>query len=64
MKHRIYKEFVHFYKFIFNKKMIKFFFWLIGAILIIFHNKLQKKSFEKIIIWKNYFGEKGHARLM
>jgi hypothetical protein len=25
---------------------------LIGEILIIFHNKLQKKSFKKLFIWK------------
>jgi len=60
MKHKICKEFVHFYKFIFNKKTIKIFFWFIGAILIIFHNKLHKKS----LIWKSYVGEKEHAKLM
>jgi cytochrome b6 len=32
-----------------NLKMIKKKYWVIGAILIIFHNKLQKKSF----IWKS-----------
>jgi hypothetical protein len=34
--------------------MIKNFFWLIGAILIIFDNKLKKKSFmyEKVILWE------------
>ncbi len=63
-KLKICKEFVHFYKFIFIKKIIKKKIWLIGAILIIFHNKLQKKSFKNSFIWKNYFGEKGQAMLM
>jgi len=54
MKYRIYKEFVHFYKFIFIKKNLRKKNWIIGAILIIFHNKLQKKSFIwKVILRKN-----------
>jgi hypothetical protein len=47
MKHKICKESVHFYKFIF-----------IETILIIFHNKLQKQSLKNSFIWKSYFGEK------
>jgi len=55
MKHKIYKEYVHFYKFIFIKKILRKNNWLIGAILIIYHNKLQKKHskihwYEKIIL--------------
>jgi len=64
MKHKICKEFVHFYKFVFTQKWLRIFFLLIGAILIIFHNKLQKESFKKSFVWKHYFGEKGHAGLM
>jgi hypothetical protein len=45
-------------------KMIKRFFLLIKEILIIFHNKLPKKSFKNSFVWKGYFGEKKHARLM
>jgi len=33
--------------------------WDIGAILIIFHNKLQKQYFKKSLAWKNYTREKG-----
>jgi hypothetical protein len=42
MKHKICKEYVHFYKFIFIKKWLRIIFRFIGAILIIFHNKFQK----------------------
>jgi hypothetical protein len=58
MKHKIYKEFVHFYRFIFILKWLRIVFWLIGAFLIDFHNKLQKKSFKKLFVWKSYFEEK------
>jgi hypothetical protein len=37
---------------------------LFGGILIIFHNKLLKKSFKKSFVWKSYFGDKGHVILM
>jgi hypothetical protein len=41
----------------FIKKMITNFFWIIGEILILFHNKLKKNrsknhSYEKIILGK------------
>jgi hypothetical protein len=32
--------------------MIKISFWLIGALFIIFHNKLQKKSFKKSFMYE------------
>jgi hypothetical protein len=54
MKHKIYKESMHFYEFIFIEKN-----WLIGTILIVLHNKLQKKnskihSYEKVILGTKY----------
>jgi hypothetical protein len=53
MKQYIFKEYVHIYKFIFIKKWLKKFFWLIGEILINFHNKLQKKIIHmKKLFWK------------
>jgi hypothetical protein len=58
MKHRIYKEFLHFYKFIFNNKWLRTFKELIGAILIIFHNKLQKKILKKSLYEKTILGKK------
>jgi hypothetical protein len=57
MKHKIYKEFVHFYKFIFIENDF-FLGGLIEEILINFHNKFQKQSFKKSFIWKNYFEKK------
>jgi hypothetical protein len=59
MKHKIYKESMHFYEFIFIEKN-----WLIGTILIVLHNKLQKKKFKNSFIWKSYFGDKIHVILM
>jgi hypothetical protein len=55
MKCKICKESIHFWKFLFIYLFIIF--WLIGAILIIFHNKLQKNhsknhSYQKIILGK------------
>jgi hypothetical protein len=56
MKHKICKESIHFYKFIFIQNWLRFFFELLGQ-LIIFHNKLQKQnskihSYEKVILGK------------
>jgi hypothetical protein len=52
MKHKISKEYVHFYKFIFFKKWLRILFLLTRAILIIFHNKLQNKSFKKSFMYE------------
>jgi len=49
---------IHIYSKTIKKKKI------IGRILIIFHNKLRKKSFKNSFVWKSYCGEKGHVRLM
>jgi hypothetical protein len=54
MKCKTCKESIHFLKFLFK---LRIFFWLIGAILIIFHNKLPKNhsksySCEKVILGK------------
>jgi hypothetical protein len=57
MKHKICKEFLHFYKFIFIKKWLRKKF--IEAILIIFHNKLPKKSFKNHLYEKVFLGKKG-----
>jgi hypothetical protein len=54
MMHKIYKESVHIYKFIFIPKWLRIFLTYWG-ILIVFHNKLQKNHsknhwYEKIIL--------------
>jgi hypothetical protein len=60
MKYKIYKEFVHFYKFIFIKEWLKNSFLIYWNNTSIFHNKFLKKSF----MWKNYFREKRHVVLI
>jgi hypothetical protein len=51
MKHIICKEFVHIYKFKFIQFLF-FIFWLVGAILFIFHNKLKEKNHSKIHLYE------------
>ncbi len=58
MKHKICKESIHFYKFIFIQKLLEFKKKLLGAILIISHNKLQKNHSKNHLYEKVILGEK------
>jgi len=61
MKHKIYKEFVHFHKFILIKNLLRKKLDLNWGKSNFFHNKLQKKSLKNHSYEKNHFGEKRHV---